>query len=73
MDLINDINFNKIKNLKQITRIIKKKNEILITQTNYEYINNYINEINNYINFSDINENLSNKQINYNKFLNTLK
>jgi len=73
LDLINDINFNKIKNLKQITRIIKKKNEILITQTNYEYINNYINEINNYINFSDINENLSNKQINYNKFLNTLK
>ena len=69
LDLVDDIHFNKIKNLKQIGRIIKKKNEILSTKTNIEYINYFINEINNNIMFADINKELSNKRINYNNFL----
>lgn len=71
LDLIDDNNFNKIKNLKQISRIIKKKNEILEINNNYQYnyINNYINEINKLIKYSDINKELSNKSINYNNFL----
>lgn len=77
LDLNNNINFIKIKTLKQIGRIINIKNnifknKILISDTNQDnvdYLNNFINLLNEVIIYNDLNKDLSNRSINYKKFI----
>ena len=73
LDLLNIPEFEKLKRLKQMKRIIDKKNKILKEKTNYDFINNYIDILNDKISFEDLNINLQNKVVNYNLFINTLK
>jgi|Laugresu1bdmlbdd_1035124.scaffolds.fasta_scaffold01205_4 serine/threonine protein kinase len=68
LDLIKDPNFIKIKKFKQMRRIINMKNNILQIKTNKEYINNYIDLINNIVNINDINKDLANRSIYYSNF-----
>jgi hypothetical protein len=44
------------------------KNNILQIKTNKEYINNYIDLINNIVNINDINKDLANRSIYYSNF-----
>jgi serine/threonine protein kinase len=73
LDLLNVPEFEKLKRLKQMKRIINKKNSILKEKTNFDFINNYINILNDKILFEDLNIHLQNKPVNYNLFINTLK
>lgn len=68
LDLNNNKIFNKIKTLKQIGRIIDLKNKILKNKTDKDYINNFIDLINDLISNNDLNKNLSNRYVNYLKF-----
>jgi len=68
LDLLNNNEFDKIKTLKQIGRILNIKNKILKNKTDKDYINNFIDLINDLISNDDINKELSNRSINYLKF-----
>ena len=61
LDLLNNKTIKKIKNLKQIGRIVDKKNKILNTRYNIDYIDNLIDIINKNIDSNNINKDLSNK------------
>jgi serine/threonine protein kinase len=69
LDLVNNTEFLKIKTLKQIGRILNIKYRIFQNKTNNEYINNFIDLINQSISNNDLNKYLSNRSINYNKFI----
>ena len=69
LDLVNNVEFLKIKTLKQVGRILNIKNALFQNRTNHEYINNLIDLINQLISNEDLNKDLSNRSINYNKFI----
>lgn len=69
LDLVNNVEFLKIKTLKQVGRILNIKNSLFQNRTNHEYINNLIDLINQLISNEDLNKDLSNRSINYNKFI----
>jgi serine/threonine protein kinase len=69
LDLVNNAEFLKIKTLKQIGRILNIKYGIFQNKTNHEYINDFIDLINQLISNNDLNKDLSNRSINYNKFI----
>lgn len=61
LDLLNYKKMLKLKEFKQISRIIDKKNKILNTKFNIDYIDNLIDIINKNINCNKIDKNLPNK------------
>ena len=61
LDLLNHKSILKIKEFKQIARIVDKKNKILNTKFNIDYIDKLINIINNNIDCNAIDKNLQNK------------
>ncbi len=65
LDLLDNKTIKKIKKLSQITRIVDKKNKILNTRYNIDFIDNLIDTINKKVDCNNINQNLSNRAINY--------
>ena len=69
LDLLNVNDFIQIKKLNKIKTIINKKKEIFSKKYEYDFINNFIDEINKYVLNDTINSQLQNKTIIYNNFI----
>ncbi len=65
LDLVSDNDIMKMKDYKQIKRIINLKNKILTNTYNIEVIDYLITKINKYVIFDKIDMNMSNRLINY--------
>lgn len=72
LDLLDINEFSLLKQSKQINMIIDKKKYIFTNKYEYEFINQFIMEINKYISNDKLNNKLENKVINYNNFINIL-
>ncbi len=73
MDLLQIDEFKSIKQSKQIKVIIDKKKYLFNQTYNFKFINEFIKEINIYINNDTINNKLQNKTIIYDNFIKILK
>jgi serine/threonine protein kinase len=72
LDILNIDEFKSIKQSKQIKVIIDKKKYLFNQKFKYNFINEYIIELNKYINNENINNKLQNKIVNYNEFIKIL-
>lgn len=72
-DILNIDEFITIKQSKQIKVIIDKKKYLFNQSYEYEFINQYINELNKYVDNDTINNKLQNKIVNYDNFIKCLE